>query len=346
MVATGEPQENNQPLAFRHCLFSPCCPPMLALYYDPIFLEHETGTHPENAGRLRPLEPLIEKHQQFDRPAWEPVTLERLRRVHDGEHIEAVARYAAKGGGHIEADTVVSARSFEVAMMAAGAVADGVTRVVGGDASSAVCLVRPPGHHALADRPMGFCLFNHIAVGARVAIAEMQLDRVLIVDWDVHHGNGTQAVFWEDPQVGFFSMHRYPFYPGTGAASETGAGAGLGTTLNLPIQFGTPRREILARFTSELDAFAERLQPQLVLISAGFDAHRADPIGSLGLETEDFATLTRAVGEVAGSHCQGKIVSVLEGGYNPAALAASVEAHWRELQPGNGPHGAAAGVDA
>lgn len=307
---------------------------MLFLYYDSVFLEHDTGRHPENAGRLRPLEQLVLSAQegQVTRPLWQPIAWEQLVRVHDAEHVKTVDQLAAAGGGQIEVDTIVSSRSFDVARMAAGAVADGVMRVLRGNADRALCLVRPPGHHALADRPMGFCLFNNVAVGARVAIDEMGLDRVLIVDWDVHHGNGTQAMFWEDPQVGFFSMHRYPFYPGSGAASETGAGAGLGATRNLPIQFGTSRHDILARFTSELQHFAQRLQPQLVLISAGFDAHRADPIGSLGLESEDFATLTRAVREVANEYCQGKIVSVLEGGYNPAALAESVEVHWGELQ--------------
>lgn len=312
---------------------------MLSLYYDPVFLKHDTGPHPENAGRLGPLEQLVVSAPEQDvaRPRWQPVTWERLMRVHDAEHVKTIEQFAAAGGGYIEADTVVSPRSYDVARMASGAVTDGVSCVVRGDASAALCLVRPPGHHALPGRPMGFCLFNHIAVGARVATVEMELDRVLIVDWDVHHGNGTQAVFWEDPQVGFFSMHRYPFYPGTGAASETGAAAGAGMTLNVPIQFGTSRREILARFTGNLQAFAERIRPQLVFISAGFDAHRADPIGSLGLESEDFATLTRAVRDVAEQHCQGKIVSVLEGGYNPAALAESVAAHVRELQSEAGP---------
>lgn len=307
---------------------------MLSLYYDSVFLEHDTGRHPENAGRLGPLEQLVlsARDEHVTRPLWQPIAWEQLVRVHDVEHVKTIEQLSAAGGGQIEVDTVVSSRSFDVARMAAGAVADGVMRVLRGNGDRALCLVRPPGHHALADRPMGFCLFNNVAVGARVAVDEMGLDRVLIVDWDVHHGNGTQAMFWEDPQVGFFSMHRYPFYPGSGAASETGAGAGLGATMNLPIQFGTSRRDILARFTSELQHFAQRLRPQLVLISAGFDAHRADPIGSLGLESEDFATLTRVVREVANEYCQGKIVSVLEGGYNPAALAESVEVHWGELQ--------------
>jgi acetoin utilization deacetylase AcuC-like enzyme len=307
---------------------------MLALYYDPIFLAHDTGAHPENAGRLRPLEQLdlFAEDSQITRQTWQPIALDRLLAVHDAEHIEKIKQFAGSGGGLIEADTVVSERSFDVARMAVGAVAAGVRYVVRGDATAALCLVRPPGHHAFADRPMGFCLFNNVALGARLACTEMGLDRVLIVDWDVHHGNGTQAIFWEDSRVGFFSMHRYPFYPGTGAASETGAGAGLGATCNLPLAMGISRHELIARFTNALQSFADRMRPQLILISAGFDAHRQDPIGSLGLESEDFATLTRIVADIADQHCQGKIVSVLEGGYHPAALAESVDAHWRELR--------------
>ena len=164
-----------------------------------------------------------------------------------------------------------------------------------------------------------------------MATEEYQLDRVLIVDWDVHHGNGTQATFWTDPRVGFFSIHRWPFYPGTGDTDETGAGSGLGTTVNLPVQFGMPRDEYLQRFQTALENFANRLRPQLILISAGFDSHRDDPIGSLELETEDFITLTRIVTGVANTHCQGRVVSVLEGGYNPGILAGCVEVHLREL---------------
>jgi acetoin utilization deacetylase AcuC-like enzyme len=179
---------------------------------------------------------------------------------------------------------------------------------------------------------MGFCLINNVAVAARVAVDEFDLDRVLIVDWDVHHGNGTQDIFYEDPRIGYFSMHRWPFYPGTGAADETGAGAGLGATKNVPVAFGTPRREILASFDHELRRFAERIKPQLVIISAGFDSHAEDPIGSLGLETEDFGEQTRSVLAVAEQYAEGRIVSVLEGGYNPPVLAECVSLHLERLR--------------
>jgi acetoin utilization deacetylase AcuC-like enzyme len=181
---------------------------------------------------------------------------------------------------------------------------------------------------------MGFCLFNSVAIAARAAIAEHALDRVLIVDWDVHHGNGTQDIFYADEQVGFFSAHRWPFYPGTGEADETGTAAGLGATHNLPVLFGTSREKYCDHFRLELENFAARIRPQLVLISAGFDAHREDPIGSLGLEVEDFAALTEIVRDVAAVHAAGRIVSVLEGGYNPTRLAECVVAHLRSLQLG------------
>jgi acetoin utilization deacetylase AcuC-like enzyme len=200
-----------------------------------------------------------------------------------------------------------------------------------GEDKSAMCLVRPPGHHALQKSAMGFCLLNNIAIAAKCAIAEHDLDRVLIVDWDVHHGNGTQDVFYTDAQVAFFSMHRWPFYPGTGDKDETGSGKGLGYTRNVPVAFGTPRDKILAQYANELEAFADKVKPQLVLISAGFDAHVRDPIGSLELETEDFRELTQVVQRIAYTHAQGRIVSALEGGYHPQRLAESVEVHLDEL---------------
>ncbi|MCL4132189.1 UNVERIFIED_CONTAM: hypothetical protein GTU68_039963, partial [Idotea baltica] len=300
------------------------------LYYDSIFLQHDTGDHPENAKRLLPttqhLNSLAMAGSYF-RPHWQPATLERIHLVHSAKYVEEVNSFASAGGGRIEQDTIVSQQSYEVALMAAGAVCDAVERIDRNENNRAFCLVRPPGHHAMPDHAMGFCLFNNVAVGARVATQELGYDRVLIIDWDVHHGNGTQATFWEDPQVAYFSTHRDQFYPNTGAASQTGAGAGLGTTKNIPIAFGTPRETQLELFQEELTTFTDEFKPQLIFISAGFDAHKDDPIGSLGLEAEDFDTMTRIVVELAEKHADGKVVSVLEGGYNPDALADCVAQH-------------------
>jgi len=307
---------------------------MTLLYSDPRFLDHETGAHPERPQRLVQIVRHLERtglDRRCARPTWEAVSDERLARVHDLSYAETVAAYARAGGGRIEADTVVSPASHDVARLAAGAACDAVQRIVAGEDRRALCLVRPPGHHALQDRPMGFCLFNNAAIAARAAVEEFGVEPVLIVDWDVHHGNATQDAFWRDPQVGFLSVHRWPFYPGTGEAGETGEGPGLGTTLNLPVEYGTSRKDYLARFALELGRFADKLHPQLVIVSAGFDSHRDDPVGSLDLEIEDFIDLTRTVLDVAEVHAGGRVVSVLEGGYNPGILAGCVEVHLREL---------------
>lgn len=307
---------------------------MTWLYDDPQFLQHETGSHPERAARLERITARLRADgldRRCQRPTWEPVTRDTLSRVHDLAYVDSVARFADRGGGYIERDTVVGPASYAVALSAAGAVIDATRRVVAGPDRQALCLVRPPGHHALPRAAMGFCLFNNIALAARLATAELHLDRVLIVDWDVHHGNGTQATFWEDERVGVFSIHRWPFYPGTGAEEETGAGQGLGATCNVPIRQGTSRAEYRTRFSEAVARFADRVRPQLVFISAGFDAHAADPIGSLDLEDEDFVALTELVLDVAHQHAAGRVVSALEGGYNLRILPGSVAAHLEAL---------------
>lgn len=307
---------------------------MTLLYYSPRFLDHETGSHPEKPQRLV----AVHKHldelgliKRCEQPKWQSVTDERLGRVHCLDYVREVERYASAGGGRIEADTMMSPKSNDVARLAAGAVCDATQRVLKGEALNALCLVRPPGHHALQGGAMGFCLFNHVAVAARLALAEFQLSRLLIVDWDVHHGNGTQDAFWTDDQVGFYSIHRFPFYPGSGAADETGAGKGLGMTRNVPISFGTSRADYLAKFTDSLTRFADHVKPELILISAGFDAHAQDPIGSLGLEVEDFTKLSQIVQQIADTHARGRIVSLLEGGYNVDVLPKCVATHLEQL---------------
>lgn len=307
---------------------------MTLLYCPPCFLNHETGHHPECADRIRQIPGRLEQAGLTERciqPAFKPVSRARLARVHSAAYIDEIWAYAKSGGGDIESDTIVSPASYDVALMAVGSVCDAVERIHRSEDTRGLCLVRPPGHHAMVNHAMGFCLFNNIAVAARMAIDSLGLDRVLIVDWDIHHCNGTQATFWEDPQVGVLSIHRWPFYPGTGDSDETGTGRGLGTTLNLPIEFGTSRKDYLAAFADSLEKFAAQIKPQLVLLSAGFDAHRLDPVGNLGLETEDFIPLTNLVLDVADAYAGGKCVSVLEGGYDPTMLADCVEVHLAEM---------------
>jgi Deacetylases, including yeast histone deacetylase and acetoin utilization protein len=313
---------------------------MTLLYWDRRFLDHETGDHPEKADRIRQIPSRLRQSGLAARcrsVEFGPVDRRRLARIHSPAYIDEIWAYTKSGGGHIEVDTVISPASYDVALLAADAFAT---------PPNASCAARTKRHCAWCgrrditrwpNRAMGFCIFNNVAVGARVAVDELGLDRVLIVDWDVHHGNGTQAAFWEEPRVGFLSIHRWPFYPGTGDEDETGGGPGLGYTVNVPVEYGTPRRDYLALFRGALEDFAQRLKPQLIFISAGFDPHRLDPIGNLGLESEDFATMTRAVLDVAAVHAEGRVISVLEGGYNPQATAESVELHLAELldsQPG------------
>jgi len=297
---------------------------MRLLYTSPVFLEHDTGRHPECRERLTSVIDRLsdsEVWKSLEQPSWEAATELDLARLHSPEYVAAVREIAERGGGQIEADTFVSRRSYEVARMAAGSAIDAVRQVMlRGSNARAVCLLRPPGHHALPAGGMGFCLFNHVALAARYAVKTLGLSRILIVDWDVHHGNGTQDAFYADPQVAFLSIHRSPFYPGTGAADETGIGPGIGTTLNVPLPFRTSRQEYQESFRAALERIADRIRPELVLLSAGFDAHRLDPIGSLGLETEDYDWLTQDVIEVAQTHAHGRLVSVLEGGYNVAVL--------------------------
>ncbi|MCR4413509.1 MAG: histone deacetylase [Thermoguttaceae bacterium] len=307
---------------------------MTLLYSDPRFFRHETGTSPERAERIRRIGPRLERaglDRKCRRPSWKAVSRQRLGRIHSPRYIDEVWALSKSGGGDLDTDTVICPASYHVALEAVGAVCDATERLVRGEDTTALCLIRPPGHHAMASRAMGFCVFNNVAVAARVALDELGLDRVLIVDWDIHHGNGTQAAFWEDPRVGFLSIHRWPFYPGTGLEDETGSGPGLGYTLNLPVAYGTPRKDYLARFANALERFSALVKPQLVLLSAGFDTHRLDPVGDLGLETEDFVPLTTLVLDVADAYAQGRLVSVLEGGYHPEVMAECVELHLAEL---------------
>lgn len=307
---------------------------MTLLYHDDRFLLHDTGRHPENAMRLKQIDAHLQTTDLLQRVTRAPVVPADdtdLLRVHTTSYLKWLRSFAAKGGGRMEVDTQVCPDSPHVAALSAGAAVDAVERVIAGEDTNALCLVRPPGHHALPDAPMGFCLFSNASVAARVAVQRLGVSRVLIVDWDVHHGNGTQDVFYEDGQVWYFSAHRFPFYPGTGRRSETGRGPGLGTTFNLPLEFGISRPDYRTAFETMLTRAADACRPELVIVSAGFDAHARDPVGSLGLETEDFTWLTSLVLKVADTHAASRVVSLLEGGYDPQCLAECVETHLKTL---------------
>jgi acetoin utilization deacetylase AcuC-like enzyme len=238
----------------------------------------------------------------------------------------------SEGTGYLDADTVVSMRSMEAALYAAGGVCRAVDALMIGEADNAFLPVRPPGHHATAERAMGYCHFNNVAIGARYAQTKYaEIERIAILDWDVHHGNGTQGIFYDDPSVFFFSMHQYPWYPGTGARGETGVGRGRGYTFNIPVRAATRAAEQRNMFDAALEEIGTKFKPDLVFISAGFDAHEADPLGQLLLSDEDFTLMTRAVKEWAASACNGRVISCLEGGYNLQTLGDTVRAHVREL---------------
>lgn len=303
---------------------------MTTIFHDPLFLDHDTGHHPETAERLRAILAELETTgtlARCRRGSFKPLSAHDVTAVHDTRVAEKARELAECGGGFIDVDTVVSPASYRVGLAAAGACSAAVDAVLDGPSKTAFALVRPPGHHATPSRSMGFCLFNSIALAARHA-QRRGVGSVLIVDWDVHHGNGTQDVFFADPSVTFLSVHRYGqgFYPGTGAAKETGTGKGLGTTRNVPLRFGVSRNEYRDRFRAALEETAAVAKPELILVSAGFDAHRLDPIGGLSLEVDDYSALTRDVLDVASVHCSGHVAACLEGGYHWRATAESVHA--------------------
>ncbi|MGZ8393646.1 MAG: histone deacetylase family protein, partial [Nitrospira sp.] len=252
--------------------------------------------------------------------------------VHEPGYVALLNQQAPTHGRiSLDADTSMSSGTLTAAYLAAGGALAGVDAIMAGEVQHAFCAVRPPGHHAEADRAMGFCLFNNVAIAARYVQKRYGLQRVLIVDWDVHHGNGTQHSFESDPSVLFFSTHQYPHYPGTGRASERGSGVAEGLTINVPMEAGEGDDEYRAVFQKVLVPAADAFKPDFVMISAGFDAHRDDPLASMGLTEEGYADLTAIVAGVAKQHCQGRLLSSLEGGYHLTALAASVERHIRAL---------------
>lgn len=322
---------------------APADPTPVGLFQHPDCGRHDTGWgHPEHQGRLRAVMGALERvlpelHADVTPVVPAPADPTTLEPTHTAEHIERVrevcTRSAASGRIlRLDPDTTVSPGSWEAALAAAGCGVAAVDAVLDGTFRAAFCPVRPPGHHATPDRAMGFCLFNNVGVAARHALARPDVERVLIVDWDVHHGNGTQDIFYEDPSVFFLSMHQHPLYPDTGMAHERGRGEGEGTTLNLPLPAGLAPERYVEALLDGLDRALAGFTPDLTLISAGFDAGVDDPLGGFTLTEADFATLTHEVVGRTGGSAANRVVSFLEGGYNPDELGRNVAAHLTALR--------------
>jgi acetoin utilization deacetylase AcuC-like enzyme len=305
-----------------------------ALVVDRRYQAHDPGRgHPESPERIQVILDALGNYRRPGLLALEPrpATAAEIALNHDEAHIASVAATAGRPFHAFDADTPTSSRSYETAILAAGGVLALLEAVMAGDADNGFAFVRPPGHHAEADRAMGFCLFNNVAIAARVLRERFGLARVLVVDWDVHHGNGTQHSFYDDPSVLYVSTHQYPFYPGTGAASEVGTGAAKGRTLNVPLPAGCGDDEYVAAFTDLIAPVAAQFRPEFVLISAGFDAHRRDPLAGMNVTEAGFRAMARVLMRVAHEHAGGRLAGVLEGGYDMAALRSTVPVVLDEL---------------
>ena len=308
-----------------------------AIIHHPIYQKHDTGFgHPETPERYA----VVMKALTSDKTLWESLREIKAEKVpqgviqaaHTKEHFQRVEGAFENGLERLDADTVISMDSFDASVYAAGGACRAIDAVMSREAKNAFVAVRPPGHHATAESAMGFCLFNNVAVAARYAQRKYkEIERVAIIDWDVHHGNGTQGIFFDDPSVFFFSMHQYPWYPGTGARGEIGYGRGKNYTLNVPVKAKTPASLQKRMFEGALGDIHRGFKPDFIIISAGFDAHKTDPLGQLQLENADFTAMTRTVKQWADEVCGGRIISCLEGGYNLETLGATVKSHVLEL---------------
>lgn len=308
-----------------------------AIVHHPTYEKHNTGPgHPETPERYR----VVIDALQNDKKLWgnlaeiipEKASQGLILAAHGKDHFKRVEGAFANGLDRLDMDTTISMQSFDASLFAAGGVCRAVDAVMSGDADNAFVAVRPPGHHATAENSMGFCIFNNVAVAARYAQNKYnEIERVAIIDWDVHHGNGTQGIFYSDPSVFFFSMHQYPWYPGTGSKGETGQGRGAGSTMNLPVRANTQASVQKSTFEAAIEEISSKMKPDIIFISAGFDAHRTDPLGQLQLEDADYRSMTRTIKEWAAETCGGRVVSCLEGGYNLQTLGETVKSHVAEL---------------
>jgi len=308
-----------------------------AIIHHPIYQKHDTGIgHPETPKRYE----VVMNALKNDKTFWDSlteITPEKvsqgvIQAAHTKEHFKRVEGAFENGLEYLDADTVISMDSFDASVYAAGGACRAVDAVMSGEAKNAFVAVRPPGHHATGEHAMGFCLFNNVAIAARYAQNKYkEIERVAIIDWDVHHGNGTQGIFFDDPSVFFFSMHQYPWYPGSGSRGETGYGRGKDFTLNIPVKANTLAKSQKRMFENALGDIHRNFKPDLIIISAGFDAHLTDPLGQLQLEDSDFISMTRTVKQWANEVCAGRIVSCLEGGYNLNTLGETVKNHVLEL---------------
>lgn len=305
-----------------------------AIVTDPKYRAHTDPAHVERAARLESIEKAIASSglQEHLMPlAARPATEAEMTAIHTTEHLASIRRFAEQGGGYIDPDTYMNSASWDAAVLAAGGTIRLVEAIVNGECTNGFALVRPPGHHATQRQAMGFCLINNVAAAARYAVEHLGLERVAIIDYDVHHGNGTQDIFYTDPRVLYCSTHAYPFYPGTGSAHETGDGEGKGATLNVPLTSGVGDVGYERIFDQIIIPALRTWQPQMVLISAGYDAHWTDPIGPMVLSVAGYVTMTRMLADLANELCGGNIAMVLEGGYNLNALGAGVVASLQVL---------------
>ncbi|MBN2284704.1 MAG: histone deacetylase [Deltaproteobacteria bacterium] len=309
---------------------------MTGIVRDRRYLDHDPGSyHPESPRRLEAIYTILDGEDMRDRFVSVEsrfATRDEIAMNHSAWYVDLVAGTAGKRHASLDVDTQTSPRSYETALLAAGGFLNAVERVAAGELRNAFALVRPPGHHAEADGAAGFCIFNNIAIGARLALKKLRMERVLIVDWDLHHGNGTQHSFYTEPRVLYFSTHQYPFYPGTGRIAEIGSRDGLGYTINVPLPRGPGDGEYVRIYRQILEPVAHAYRPDLVLLSAGFDIYRKDPLGGMNLSVPGFASLTRILMNIADACCDGRFVITLEGGYNIDGQAQGVKAVLKEMR--------------